>query len=266
MRRGGVRRDPVLATCVAVVAVLLVAAFLPLDAVSTNLAERFAGPSPTHPLGTDNLGRDVLARLVVGTRLSVWFTLVAVVACAVIGTLVGLLAGHAGGAVGQLLQRVLDVLVAIPTIIVGLVVAAVREPGLGTLAIAVLLTGWTPFARLAYQLTVRERAREYVEGAVALGAGAGRIALVHILPNAIRPLTAHACLRFANVLLSLAGLSFLGLGAQPPTPEWGAMLAEGRQFLFAAPQLVVLPGVAVVVAALVVTLLGRRLDARWSGR
>ena len=251
---------------VALAVLLLVAAFLPVDALTTNLADRFAGPSLAHPLGTDNLGRDVLARLVAGTRLSVWFTLLAVLICAVVGTLLGLLAGYAGGAVGQLLQRVLDVLVAVPTVIVGLVVAAVREPGPATLLIAVLLTGWTPFARLAYQLTVRERAREYVEGAVALGAGPGRITLVHILPNAVRPLTAHACLRFANVLLSLAGLSFLGLGAQPPTPEWGAMLAEGRQYLFAAPQLVLLPAVAVVGVALLVTVLGRQLEGRWSGR
>jgi len=251
---------------VALAVLLLVAGFLPVDALTTNLADRFAGPSLAHPLGTDNLGRDVLARLVAGTRLSVWFTLLAVLICAVVGTLLGLLAGYAGGAVGQLLQRVLDVLVAVPTVIVGLVVAAVREPGPATLLIAVLLTGWTPFARLAYQLTVRERAREYVEGAVALGAGPGRITLVHILPNAVRPLTAHACLRFANVLLSLAGLSFLGLGAQPPTPEWGAMLAEGRQYLFAAPQLVLLPGAAVVGVALLVTVLGRRLEGRWSGR
>jgi len=251
---------------VALAVLLLVAAFLPVDALTTNLADRFAGPSLAHPLGTDNLGRDVLARLVAGTRLSVWFTLLAVLICAVVGTLLGLLAGYAGGAVGQLLQRVLDVLVAVPTVIVGLVVAAVREPGPATLLIAVLLTGWTPFARLAYQLTLRERAREYVEGAVALGAGPGRITLVHILPNAVRPLTAHACLRFANVLLSLAGLSFLGLGAQPPTPEWGAMLAEGRQYLFAAPQLVLLPAVAVVGVALLVNVLGRRLEGRWSGR
>lgn len=258
------RRDPVLVACGVLGLLLLVAALLPVDALTTDLPNRFAGPSLAHPLGTDHLGRDVFARMLTGTRLSVWFTLLAVALCAAIGTLSGLLAGYAGGVAGQALQRVLDVLVAIPTIIVGLVVAAVREPGLSTLLIAVLLTGWTPFARLAYQLTVRERAREYVEGAIALGAGASRITLRHILPNAVRPLTAHACLRFANVLLSLAGLSFLGLGAQPPTPEWGAMLAEGRQFLFAAPQLVLVPAAAVVIVSLGLTVLGRRLESRWS--
>ncbi|MEK6443275.1 ABC transporter permease [Pseudonocardia sp. T1-2H] len=259
------RRPEAVLAC-GIAAVLLVAALLPVDAVTTHLGERFRGPSAAHLLGTDNLGRDVLARLAVGTRLSVWFTLLAVASCALVGTVLGLLSGYAGGAVAAFVQRVVDVLVAVPTVIVGLVVVAVREPGLGSLLIAVLLTGWTPFARLAHQLTVRERSREYVEGAVAIGAGPVRIAVRHVLPNALRPLVAHACLRFANVLLSLAGLSFLGLGAPPPTPEWGAMLAEGRQFLFVAPQLVLIPAAAVVGTSLVVSLLGRRLEGRWSSQ
>nr|WP_239029436.1 ABC transporter permease [Pseudonocardia acidicola] len=243
---------------------LLVAALLPLDAVGTDLAHRFAGPSFAHPLGTDHLGRDVFARLAAGTRFSVGFTLVAVVVCALLGTGTGLLAGYAGGAVAQALQRTIDVLIAVPSIVLGLVLATILQPGPGALLLAVIITGWTPFARLAYQLTVREAAREYVEGAVAIGAGRARIAFRHILPNAARPLTAHACLRFANVLLSIAGLSFLGLGAQPPTPEWGAMLAEGRTYLFVAPTLVLAPGAAVVGVALFVTLLGRALERRWS--
>ncbi|MCW0213532.1 MAG: ABC transporter permease [Pseudonocardia sp.] len=248
------------------VAVLLLAALYPVDAITTHLGERFQGPSVSHPLGTDGLGRDVLARLAAGTRLSVWFTLLAVALCAVVGTLAGLLSGYAGGAAAAVVQRLVDILVAVPTVIVGLVVVAVREPGLGSLLIAVLLTGWAPFARLAHQLTLRERSREYVEGAVAIGAGPVRIAVRHVVPNALRPLVAHACLRFANVLLSIAGLSFLGLGAQPPTPEWGAMLAEGRQYLFVAPQLVLIPAVAVVGTSLLVTLLGRQLEGRWSSQ
>jgi peptide/nickel transport system permease protein len=252
----------------AVVALALVGAvgvaLLPLDAVTTDLADRFAAPSFAHPLGTDHLGRDVLARLAGGARISVGLTVVAVAACAVLGTAAGLLSGYVGGLVGGLVQRLVDVLVAIPTIVVGLIVAAVREPGVATLLLAVLVTGWSPFARLTHHLTVRERAREYVEGAVALGAGPVRIAVRHVLPNALRPLMAHACMRFASVLLSIAGLSFLGLGVQPPTPEWGVMLAEGRQFMFSAPELVLLPAAAVVVAAMGVTLLGRRLERRWS--
>jgi peptide/nickel transport system permease protein len=177
----------------------------------------------------------------------------------------GLLAGWAGRAVGQAFQRLIDVLVSIPAIVVGLVVVAADDdpPGMGTLLLAVVLVGWTPFARLTFQLALAERGREYVEGAVALGAGTGRIVFRHVLPNLLRPLGAHVCLRFANVLLSIAGLSFLGLGAQPPTPEWGAMLAEGRQYMFVAPQLVLLPALAVVGSALAVTMFGRYLERRW---
>jgi peptide/nickel transport system permease protein len=249
---------------VAVVVLAVAAAWLlPLDGLATDLTDRFAAPSLAHPLGTDHLGRDVLARLVDGAWISVGLTGVALAVCTVLGTAAGLLSGYAGGVVAGLLQRAVDVLVAIPAIVVGLVIAAVGGPGTGTLLLAVLVTGWSPFARLAHHLTVRERAREYVEGAVAIGAGPVRIAVRHVLPNALRPLVAHACLRFANVLLSIAGLSFLGLGVQPPTPEWGVMLAEGRQFMFLAPQLVLLPATAIVVAATFVTVLGRRLERRW---
>jgi peptide/nickel transport system permease protein len=249
---------------VALVVLAVAAAWLlPLDGLGTDLTDRFAAPSLAHPLGTDHLGRDVLARLVDGAWISVGLTGVALAVCTVLGTAAGLLSGYAGGATAGLVQRAVDVLVAIPAIVVGLVIAAVAGPGTDTLLLAVLVTGWSPFARLAHHLTVRERGREYVEGAVAIGAGPVRIAVRHVLPNALRPLVAHACLRFANVLLSIAGLSFLGLGVQPPTPEWGVMLAEGRQFMFLAPQLVLLPATAIVVAATFVTVLGRRLERRW---
>jgi peptide/nickel transport system permease protein len=249
----------------ALVVLLVVGALLPLDAVSTDLTARLAPPSAAHLLGTDHLGRDLLARLLGGARISIGFAAVSVAACAVLGTAVGLLSGYVGGVAGGLVQRLVDVSVAVPTIVIGLVVAAVAGPGTATLLLAVLLTGWSPFARLAHQLTLRERGREYVEGAVALGAGPVRIVVRHILPNALRPLLAHGFLRFASALLSIAGLSFLGLGVQPPTPEWGVMLAEGRQFMFSAPQLVLLPAAAVVLAAAGSSVLGRRAERRWSG-
>jgi peptide/nickel transport system permease protein len=250
---------------VLVVAGAAIAWLLPLDPVATDLTDRFAAPSFAHPLGTDHLGRDVFARLADGAWISVGLTAVALAVCAVLGTAAGLLSGYGGGVAAGFVQRGVDVLAAIPTIIVGLVIAAVREPGTATLLLAVLVTGWSPFARLAHHLTLRERAREYVEGAMAIGAGPVRIAVRHVLPNALRPLVAHACMRFANVLLSIAGLSFLGLGVQPPTPEWGVMLAEGRQFMFLAPQLVLVPAAAIVLAATCVTVLGRRLERRWDG-
>lgn len=247
--------------------VLVGLAVLPLDAYGTDLSSRFEGPSAGHLLGTDQLGRDVLARLAVGARISVGFTLVALAVCAVTGTLLGLAAGWSGRLVGQVFQRTIDVLVAVPAVLIGLILVAASSdgaPGLDTLLLSIVVVGWTPFARLTYQLVLRERSREYVEGAVAVGAGPVRIAVRHVLPNLARPLTAHLCLRFANILLTVAGLSFLGLGPQPPTPEWGAMIAEGRQFLFAAPQLVLVPSLAVVGTALLVSTAGRALERRWS--
>ncbi|MEV1293923.1 ABC transporter permease [Pseudonocardia sp. NPDC049635] len=265
--RGERLRRPLRFGAVALLGVLVLLALLPLDPTGNDLGARFAGPSLEHPLGTDQLGRDLLARLAVGARISVGFTLLALALCALTGTLLGVLAGWAGRVVGQVFQRTIDVLVAVPAVLVGLVVVAASggAPGLWSLLIAILVAGWTPFARLTYQLVVRERNREYVEGAVAIGARPARIAFRHVLPNLTRPLVSHLCLRFANILLTVAGLSFLGLGPQPPTPEWGAMLAEGRQFLFNAPQLVLLPAAAVVGTALLVTALGRALERRWTG-
>ena len=256
------RARPLLVVTAAVGAVLLVGALLPLDAAANDLANRFAGPSLAHPLGTDHLGRDVLARMAAGARLSVGFTIVAVAVSAVLGTVLGMAAGFAGGLPAQLLHRTVDVLIAVPSVILGLVLATILRPGLTTLLLAVVLTGWTPFARLSCQLTVREAGREYVQGAVSVGARDARIVARHILPNALGPMTAHACLRFSGTLLSIAGLSFLGLGAQPPAAEWGAMIDEARPYLFVRPGLVLVPAVAVVGVALLVTMLGRSLERR----
>lgn len=166
------------------------------------------------------------------------------------------------GPAAQLLQNIVDILVAVPTVLVGLVLAAVLGPGISVLVFAVLVTGWTPFARLAYQLGVRERTAGYVEVSLALGARHGRILARHLLPNTVRPLIAHACLRFANTMLTVAGLSFLGLGAQPPTPEWGAMLADGLNYLYLAPRLVLAPMTTIITVTVLVTILGRTLDRR----
>jgi peptide/nickel transport system permease protein len=244
---------------------LLAAALAPVDAITPHLAHRFAAPSLAHPLGTDQLGRDLAARILRGTRISVGLTLLALVLVAAIGTAAGLAAGLRGGIAARALQTAIDVLVAIPTVVFGLILAAALRPGLLTLLVAVLIAGWTPFARLAYQLGRKEAGAGYVAAAVALGAGNWHIVVRDILPNLSRPLAVHACLRFANVLLIFAGLSFLGLGAQPPTPEWGAMLSGGLRYLYIAPRLMLAPMVGIVLVALAATALGRVLDRRWSG-
>jgi peptide/nickel transport system permease protein len=249
-------------------ALAFLAAFGPLlapyDPNAPDLGAALLGPSAEHPLGTDQLGRDVLSRLLHGARLSVGLSAVAVAVSGAAGTALGMLAGRLGGPLSEAVGRAVDALVAVPAVLVGLVLAAILEPGLGALLAAILLVGWTPFARLSYALTQEISAREYVTAAVAIGAGEPRILYRHVLPSAAGPLLAHACLRFANFLLAIAGLSFLGLGAQPPTPEWGAMLAEARPYLEGRPLLVLVPAGAIVSATLGVTVLGRFLERRWA--
>ncbi|MCE0766239.1 ABC transporter permease [Pseudonocardia kujensis] len=245
--------------------VVVVPVLLP-DPVATDFAAILRPPSAAHPLGTDQLGRDVAARLLVGARLTLGLSVVTVLVTGAVGTAVGLACGYAGGRAGRAVLRLTDLLAALPTVLFGLLAAVVLGPGPVALLIAVTLVGWTPFARQAHQLTVREVGQGYVEGAAALGAGRVRVLGGHVLRNVARPLVAHACVRLAGTLLAVSGLSFLGLGIQPPTPEWGAMVAEGREFLFAAPHVVLAPSVAVVLVAALALLAGRALGDSAAGR
>lgn len=237
---------------------LVVVALWPWDTTTPDYAARLQAPSLAHPFGTDQLGRDVAARVAGGLGLSVGFSLAAVVVCAAAGTLLGLLTGWLDGPLARVVDAVVDTLVAVPTILVGLVLATAFSPGMTPLLVAVLLTGWTPFARQAHRLTVARRGEGYVAAAVALGAGRRRILHRHVLPSLVSPVVAQLSLRFANVVLAVAGLSFLGLGPQPPTAEWGAMLADGREYAFSAPWLVLAPGLAIVAATATLGVLGRR--------
>jgi peptide/nickel transport system permease protein len=245
---------------------LLAVGLWPWDTTTPAYTERLRAPSLAHPFGTDQLGRDVLARVAGGLPLSVGFSLLAVACCALVGTTLGLATGWRDGAVARTIDAVVDTLVAVPAVLVGLVLATVLTPGLTPLFVAVLLTGWTPFARQAHRLTVARRSEGYVIAAVALGAGTRRVLVAHVLPGLLPPLLAQSSLRFANVVLSIAGLSFLGLGPQPPTPEWGAMLSDGRDHAFSAPWLVLAPGLAIVVATAVLATIGHRLGARPAAR
>lgn len=242
------------------VAVLSLAALALPDPAATDFAAILARPSAAHPLGTDQLGRDVLARLVVGGGTTLGLTLGTVLLTGLVGSALGLLAGYHGGPLGRLFLRVVDVLAALPTVLFGLLAAAVLGPGLPALLAAMWLVAWTPFARQAYQLTARETGREYVEAAVALGAGPLRVR-AHIVGNIAPPLLTHAAVRVTSTMLTISGLSFLGLGVQPPTPEWGAMVAEGREYLFVAPHVTLAPAAAVIAAATAITVLGRRGEA-----
>lgn len=250
----------------ALAGLLIVGAFLVVGAAADRLPlpsplrmvpqDRMAGPSWTLPLGADVFGRDLLARLVHGARLSLEVAFASVLAALVVGSALGLTAGYAGGRVDQVLMRIMDVFFSFPAVLLalGIVAALGPHPANVVLAIAVV---YTPiFARVVRGPVLALKAREFVEASRALGAPGVRIVTRHILPNLTSVLVVQASIALSWAILTEASLSFLGLSAQPPTPSWGAMLNEGRQNLELAPHLAVFPGLAIMLAVLGFNLLG----------
>jgi peptide/nickel transport system permease protein len=214
---------------------MVVAALAPVIApyppAAVDVTVRLRSPSTQHWLGTDSLGRDVFTRLVFGARISLFTGIVVVLVSAVLGTLVGAIAAYAGGRLEELLMRVTDLVLCFPPIILAMAIAAAL--GIGTLntIIAMLVVWWPKFARLARSLILVQRSQEYVEAAVVMGLSPTRIVLRHIIPNAVGPLVVLVTLDVGNAIITFAGLSFLGLGVVPPTPEWGSMVSEGRELI-----------------------------------
>lgn len=231
------------------------------DPSAVDLTNRFASPSMSSPLGTDELGRDMLSRLVAGGAITIGAATIALAATAAIGTALGTFAAWRGGSVGSALVLVTDSLVAVPEVVVALVAVSILGSNLVTLLIAVVIAGWLPFARLSFEIVGRLLGSDYAMAARMTGIGPVRFIGLTLLPNAARPLIAHAFLRFPGKLLLLSGLSFLGLGPQPPTAEWGAMLARGVDELERHPLVPLVPGVAIVVTGYVAASLGRALEA-----
>ncbi|MFN2389753.1 MAG: nickel transporter permease [Actinomycetota bacterium] len=228
----------------------------PHDPNAQDVLNRYAAPSAEHLLGTDNLGRDELSRLLYGARISLFSALGVGVVILAIGILVGMIAGFAGGVIDGLLMRIVDVLLAFPSLLLALAITGMLGPGLLHLLIAITAVWWVEYARQMRGLVLSVKERPFVESARAIGLPAYRVAFRHILPNIISPVVVLGTLQTGRLLLALSALSFLGLGVQPPTAEWGAMLNEGRNYLASAPQLMVYPGVAITIAALGFNLLG----------
>ena len=224
------------------------------DPNTTNLLNRFAGPSPQHPLGTDGFGRDLLARLLHGARLSLLSAALVIASSTFLGLVVGSLAGAIGGAIDALAARLVDGLLALPALVVALGLVGVFGTGWFTLVIALVATGWPWYARIYRSLVVAERQKPYVVAARATGAGTLRIAVRHLGPNIAGPVVVVAATDLGATILGLAAYSFLGLGVSPPTPEWGAMVAEGRQHFQSHPWVIVAPGLAITVTVIVVNL------------
>jgi peptide/nickel transport system permease protein len=226
------------------------------DPFRADLAGRLAGPSVAHPLGRDGLGRDVLARIAGGARVSLGVAAATVTASLAIGATIGAAGGLAGGWVDLAIARAIDVVLAFPGLLLAIALAAIRGPGIGNVVVALAAVGWPSYARLARAHVLTLRRREFTQAAVALGAAPMRIVGRHLLPLAAPTLLVQATFGFAGAILAEASLSFLGIGVPPPTPSWGAMLDEGREFLLVAPHLVIFPGIALAVTVVVLQRLG----------
>ena len=234
----------------------------PFDPASQELALRLAGPSAAHPFGLDELGRDILARILSGARISLLVGVAVVSVSSLVGMLLGSTAGYFGGRVDDVISRVIDVLMAFPGILLAIALVAVLGPSLTNVVLALSIIGWVGYARLVRGQTLRAREFDFVQAARALGAGSGRIILRHVLPSALPAVVVQATLGMAGAIIAEASLSFLGLGVQPPTPSWGTMLDAGRSHLFDAPHLTIFPGVAIATLVLGFNFLGDGLRDR----
>lgn len=246
------------------VLVALLAPFLGLaDPTVGSLMARLKPPTweglfapGAHPLGTDEIGRDVLSRVIHGSRSTLMIGAVAVVCGGIVGVALGIIAGWFGGWTDRILMRIVDLQLALPLMLLALLVVAVLGAGLTNLIIVLALTSWVRYARIIRGQVLAIREREFIQSARAIGAGTWRIMALHILPNVATPALIVATLELARIILMDAALSFLGLGVQPPSPSWGRMLADGRTYISSAWWLVTFPGIAIVLTVLSVNLTG----------
>jgi peptide/nickel transport system permease protein len=247
---------------VAILAAAVGPVLTPYDPASQALSRRLERPSVSHPFGLDELGRDILSRLLSGARISLLVGLTVVSVSSIVGMLLGSIAGYFGGVVDDVISRAVDVLMAFPGILLAIALVAVLGPSLTNVVIALSVIGWVGYARLVRSQALRAREFEFVQAARALGAGSPRIVLRHVLPTALPAVVVQATLGMAGAIIAEAALSFLGLGVQPPTPSWGTMLDAGRSHLFDAPHLTIFPGLAIATLVLGFNFLGDGLRDR----
>jgi peptide/nickel transport system permease protein len=228
----------------------------PYSADTIALKEKLMPPSSEHLMGTDQLGRDVLTRVIYGTRTTFELSIMVVAFTATFGVLVGVISGFYRGIIDEILMRLIDVLLAFPSIILALVVVGALGPGIFNTVLAVSLVGWLYYARVARASTLSIREKEYVEGARAIGCTDSYICLRYILPNCLPPIIVLITLNLGSVILTIAALGYLGMGAQPPTPEWGTMLNDGKEYLRDCPWLSVFPGLMIMIAVLAFNFIG----------
>jgi peptide/nickel transport system permease protein len=260
------RRRTALFGLAVVAAVALTAILAPLvspfDPLEQDISQRLREPGwqdaqgRVHPLGTDHLGRDILARIIYGSRIALLVGVAAVAISGVLGLMIGLVAGYFGGRVDDFFMRLADIQLAFPFILLAIAVIGVLGPSLQNIIIVIGVSSWVVYARVVRGEVLSIREREFVQAAIALGGRNGRIVLRHVLPNAFTPWLVVATLDMARVIVIESALSFLGLGVQPPTPTWGGMLADGRVYLSTAWWLATFPGLAILVTVLGINLFG----------
>ncbi|HEX6179048.1 MAG TPA: ABC transporter permease [Thermoanaerobaculia bacterium] len=242
---------------VALIAIALAAPLIaPKDPYTQDTARRLEAPSGEHLLGLDDLGRDVWARIGWGARVSLRVGFSVVIIASLVGVTLGAISGYFGGKIDVLVMRLCDILLAFPGILLAIAMVAVLGPSLNNVIIALATIGWVGYARLVRGQVLKVREMEYVTAAKALGARSPRVIIRHVLPNVINPVIVMATLGLAGAILSEAALSFLGLGVQPPTPSWGAMLTAGRRYLGLANHLAIFPGAAIMLAVMGLNFLG----------
>lgn len=253
---------------------LLTAAFAkylcPYDPYGQDLMMAQKPPSPAHPMGTDRYGRDLLSRVITGSTVSIFSTLVLVMTVTVLGTGIGIVCGWRQGKIDTVLMRISDLFLAFPGLVFALAVAGVLGGGIHNAVISLAVIGWPKFARLARGLTLAEKNAPYMMAARLSGSSTGKLLIKHILPNIAGPILVTAVLDIGTMMMELAGLSFLGLGVKPPAAEWGSMISEGRNMLQVSPWMVLAPGAAIFITVMIFNLLGDTLrdymDPKQRGR
>ena len=253
------RQNRLFAICgILAVVIVLIAVFAPWiaphDPYETIMQNALRPPSAEYPCGTDQLGRCELSRIIYGTRASLEMTLTLVVIAA--GSFLGMAAGYFGGAVDAVIMRISDMMISFPGMVLAIAIAGMLGPSLFNTVIALAVVSWTKYARLSRSLVLKIKNSAYISAAVVTGARTGRVLGGYVVPNIIPTMIVTAAMDVGTMMLELAALSFLGLGAQPPTPEWGLMLNEGRQYLQTAPWLMLFPGIAIFMVVSVFNLMG----------
>lgn len=249
------------AMCIGIIISLIIIAIFadyiaPHDPEKTDLSKRLLPPCAEYPFGTDQMGRCILSRIIFGTRISLAVGVIVVGASALIGISLGTISGYFGGVIDEIIMRVVDAFMAFPSTMLALGIAGLFGAGFVNMVIALIVVDWTQYARLVRASVASIREREFIKASIGLGMGNLYVMLRHVLPNALSPLIVMATTGLGYVILSAAGLSFLGFGVQPPTPEWGYMLNDGRMFIRTAPYIMIFPGLAIMVAVLAFNYLG----------